>query len=222
MKKRMKNKSLLFAKYLLLPFSLLGSEAAFAEISTLTQEELTDTYIKDTTVIVRPKKMREVTTTIPVTLKVTPLEQTTQSVPEDQTSTTSTISHELSTYDDLNNQWALENSIAPQLPPTTTEFITLPASEEALELIRSNYGSQQGVIDGKPIDLTTLPFLPNLQPANQGNIPAGSSYQTTDSSFTINIPNAGNIRSQQVASPNGEIGVNITPSNIEYTINLPR
>ena len=209
-------------KFLLLPLSVIINEAALAEISTLTAEELTDTYIEDTTVLVRPQKPQEPKTSIPVTLKVTPLEKTAQTLPEDQTGSLTAISNELSTYDDLNNQRALENNLSPQLPFPTTEFITSPPSEAALGLIRSNYGSQQGVIDGQPIDLTTLPFLSNLQPANPGDIPAGTSYQTTENSFTINIPNVGNFKSQQIASPNGEIGVNVTPSNIEYTINIPR
>jgi hypothetical protein len=222
MKTKMNIKPIKFAKFLLLPFSVLINEAAFAEISTLTSEELTDTYIQDTTVIVRPKKPQEPRTSIPLTIKVTPLEKTAQALPEDQTGSFTSISHELSTYDDLNNQRALENNLSPQLPFPTTEFLTSPPSEAALGLIRSNYGSQQGVIDGKPIDLTTLPFIPSLQVAHPEDIPAGVSYTTTERSFTIKIPNTGNFNSQTIASPNGEIGVNVTPSNIEYTINIPR
>ena len=222
MKTKMNIKPIKFAKFLLLPFSVLLNEAAFAEISTLTSEELTDTYIQDTTVIVRPQKPQETKTSIPVTLKVTPLEKTALTLPEDQTGSLTSISHELSTYDDLNNQRALENNLSPQLPFPTTEFITPPPSEAALGLIRSKYGSEQGVIEGKPFDLTTLPFIPILTVANPEDIPAGVGYTTTERSFTINFPNTGNFNSQTIASPNGEIGVNVTPSNIEYTINIPQ
>ncbi len=222
MKTKMNVKPIKFAKFLLLPFSVLINEAAYAEISTLTSEELTDTYIQDTTVIVRPRKSQESKTSIPVTLKVTPLEKTSQTLPEDQTGSLTTISHELSTYDDLNNQRALENNLSPQLPFPTTEFLTPPPSEAALGLIRSKYGKEQNVIDGQPIDLTTLPFMPSLQVANPENIPAKVGYTTTERSFTIKIQNNGNFNSQTIASPNGEIGVNITPDNIEYTINIPR
>ncbi|MFT6189510.1 MAG: hypothetical protein ACJARQ_001927 [Oleispira sp.] len=222
MKTKMNIKPIKFAKFLLLPFSVLINEAAFAEISTLTSEELTDTYIQDTTVIVRPRKSQESKTSIPVTLKVTPLEKTSQTLPEDQTGSLTSISHELSTYDDLNNQRALENNLSPQLPFPTTEFLTPPPSEAALGLIQSKYGERQGVIDGQPIDLTTLPFMPSLQVANPEDIPAKVGYTTTERSFTIKIPNNGNFNSQTIASPNGEIGVNVTPDNIEYTINIPR
>lgn len=222
MKTKMNIKPIKLAKCLLLPFSVLINEAAFAEISTLTSEELTDTYIQDTTVIVRPQKPQESKTSIPVTLKVTPLEKTSQTLPEDQTGSLTSISHELSTYDDLNNQRALENNLSPQLPFPTTEFITSPPSEAALGLIRSKYGKEQGVIDGQSIDLTTLPFMPSLLVANPEDIPAKVGYTTTERSFTIKIPNSGNFNSQTIASPNGEIGVNVTPSNIEYTINIPR
>lgn len=222
MKTKMNIKPIKFATFLLLPFSVLINEAAFAEISTLTAEELTDTYIEDTTVLVRPQKAQEPKTSIPVTLKVTPLEKTAQTLPEDQTGSLTSISHELSTYDDLNNQRALENNLSPQLPFPTTEFLTPPPSEAALGLIRSKYGKEQNVIDGQPIDLTTLPFMPSLQVANPENIPAKVGYTTTERSFTIKIQNNGNFNSQTIASPNGEIGVNITPDNIEYTINIPR
>ncbi len=218
MKTKMNIKPIKFAKFLLLPFSVLLNEAAFAEISTLTSEELTDTYIQDTTVIVRPQKPQETKTSIPVTLKVTPLEKTALTLPEDQTGSLTSISHELSTYDDLNNQRALENNLSPQLPFPTTEFITPPPSEAVLGLIRAKYG----LSEGKPFDLTTLPFRPSLQVANPEDIPAKVGYTTTERSFTIKIPNNGNFNSQTIASPNGEIGVNVTPDNIEYTINIPR
>lgn len=205
-----------------LPLLLLVNSIAWAEISSLSSEELTDTYIKDTTVIVRQQKPENTSSSVPVKLKVTPLEEATQLLPQDQTHTVSSISYELSTYDDLNNQRALDNNLAPPLPLATTIFIKDPTSEIALQAIRNNYGAAQGVFDGKPIDLTTLGFLPTLTPDRPEDIPAGTSYQSTASSFTIRIPNLGNFNSQQIASPNGEIGVNITPSHIEYTLNLPK
>lgn len=209
------------AKYAL-PLLFLMSTGAWAEISSLTSEELTDTYIKDTTILVRQQKPQEVSTSIPVKLKVTPLEQATQVLPENQSAALASVSHELSTYDDLNNFRALENNLAPQLPNASTIFLKDPASEAALQLIRGSYGEEQGVYTGQPIDLATLPFLDTLTPSNPGAVPPELEYQTTESSFTIKIPNLGNFNTQQISSPNGEIGVNITPSNIEYTLNLPR
>jgi hypothetical protein len=197
---------------------LLATSIAWSEISSLTSEELTDTYIKDTTVIVRQQRPEEPTTKIPVKLKVTPLEEATQVLPQDQTHTLSSISHELNTYDDLNNQRALENNLAPQLPLATTEFLKAPVSEALLDQIRNAYGLEAG----SPVDLTSLTFQPTLGPTSPEDIPVGSSYQISESSFTIRIPNTGNFNSQQIASPNGEIGVNVTPSHIEYTLNLPK
>jgi hypothetical protein len=214
--KSMNKNPILNVKYAVM-LLLLANTATWAEISSLSSEELTDTYIKDTTVIVRQQKTQDASPTMPVKLKVTPLEQATQLLPEDQTHSTSIISHELSTYDDLNNQRALENNLTPQLPIATTEFLKAPLSESVLNQVRQAYG----IGAGESVDLTALPFLTNLTPANPGNIPAGSSYQSTESSFTIRIPNIGNYNTQQIASPNGEIGVNVTPSHIEYTLNLP-
>jgi hypothetical protein len=217
MKKSMKKIPIISVSYVI-TLLLLFNTAAWAEISSLSSEELTDTYIQDTTVIVRQPKPQEVTQSVPVKLKITPLEQPTQVLPEDQTHSISAISHELSTYDDLNNQRALENNLAPQLPIATTEFLRAPIPESVLNQVRQAYG----IGAGEAVDLTALPFLTNLTPANPGKIPTGSSYQSTESSFTIKIPNLGNFNSQQIASPNGEIGVNVTPSHIEYTLNLPK
>jgi hypothetical protein len=201
-----------------IPLLLLVNSIAWAEISSLSSEELTDTYIKDTTVIVRQQKPENKSPSVPVKLKVTPIEEATQLLPQDQTHTVSAISHELSTYDDLNNLRALDNNLAPQLPFATTEFLKAPASAAVLDQVRQAYG----ISAGETVDLTSLPFLTNLTPTNPGDIPVGSSYQSTASSFTIRIPNLGNFNSQQIASPNGEIGVNVTPSHIEYTLNLPK
>lgn len=218
MRKTMTNKSSIISARNSFPFLLMISAMSWAEISSLSTEELTDTYIKDTTVIVRQKEAVETTPSTPVNLKVTPLEEATQVLPQDQTHTLSSITHELTTYDDLNSQRALDNNLAPQLPLATTEFLRAPVSEAVLNDIRQAYG----IDAAQPVDLTALPFLATMAPANPSEIPVGSSYQTTASSFTIRIPNLGNFNSQQIASPNGEIGVNVTPSHIEYTLNLPK
>lgn len=192
--------------------------AAWAEISSLTLEELTDTYIKDTTVIVRQKKEQYVTSSLLVKLKVTPIEQATQLLPEDKIHSISAISHESSTYDDLNNQRALENNLTDQFPIATKEFLNEPLSEELLNTIRQVYG----VGATENFDISTLPFLSNLIPSNPGDIPAGTSYQSTENSFSITIPNTGNFNSQQIITPNGEININVNSSSIEYILNLPK
>ncbi|MFT4907302.1 MAG: hypothetical protein ACI978_001380 [Oleispira sp.] len=213
----MKKIPLLSAKCTL-PLLLLVNTVAWGEISSLSSEELTDTYIKDTTIIVRQQKTQEVSSSIPVKLKVTPLEQATQVLPEDQSGSLASVSHELSTYDDLNNFRALDNNLALQLPIATTEFLKAPLSESVLNDVRQAYGIEPG----ERFNLEALSFLTNLAPARKEDIPVGSSYITTENSFTIKIPNIGNFNSQQISSPNGEIGVNITPDNIEYTLNLPK
>lgn len=214
----MTNKSSIISARNSFPFLLMISAMSWAEISSLSTEELTDTYIKDTTVIVRQKEAVETTPSTPVNLKVTPLEEATQVLPQDQTHTLSSITHELTTYDDLNSQRALDNNLAPQLPLATTEFLRAPVSEAVLNDIRQAYG----IDAAQPVDLTALPFLADLPLDNPNKVPVGSSYKYDANSFTITIPNLGNFNSQQIASPNGEIGVNVTPSHIEYTLNLPK
>jgi len=199
---------------------LLASSFTWAEISSLSSEELTDTYIKDTTVIVRQPKQAEPSTKVPVKLKVTPLEQAAQVLPEDQTHQVSSISHELSTYDDLNSFRALDNDIQIPLPATTTEFLKAPLNDDLITLFKN----QLGVDITNSADLTNEGFNVNLANNINSSLPVGSlnSISANEQSFTLTIPNNGNFNSQQIQSPNGEIAVNVTPSQIQYTINLPK
>lgn len=195
-----------------------ASSLSWAEISSLSSEELTDTYIKDTTVIVRQPKEENATTKIPVKLKVTPLEEAAQVLPDDQNNQMASISNELSTYDDLNNFRALDNDLQIDLPPASTQFLRAPASAEAINEIRAAYK-----IPGN-IDLTTLTFNGNVAESilNKDGNPPNIPLTADGESMTISIPNLGNFNTQQIQSPNGEISVNVTPSTIQYTINLPK
>jgi hypothetical protein len=195
-----------------------ASSLSWAEISSLSSEELTDTYIKDTTVIVRQPKEENATTKIPVKLKVTPLEETAQVLPDDQNNQMASISNELSTYDDLNNFRALDNETQIPLPPATTEFLQAPTSQTLLDQVRLAYDIESEL----PVDLTNLNFEPVNPPLAADPVLASSVLSTDDRSLTLRIPNNGNFNSQQIQTPNGEISVNVTPDFINYTINLPK
>jgi len=197
---------------------VLASTAAWSEISTLTASELTDTYIKDTTVIVRPEQApAEPVDKVRVKLKVSPLEETAKILPHDEEMDLAAISPELNSYTELNEQAALSRNLQ-ALPLVSTDFLTAPPSEDTLAKVRLAYG----IPSGEPIDLTTLTFLPDLRPTLGNPNPGGVTSSTTESSFTITIPNTGNFNSQNIATPNGEIGVSVTPSQIVYTLNLPK
>ena len=196
---------------------VLASTAAWSEISTLTASELTDTYIKDTTVIVRPEQApKDPIEKVRVKLKISPAEETTKIRPHDEEMDLAAMSPELNSYTELNEQAALSRNLQ-TLPLVSTEFLTAPPSETTLNQVRAAYG----IGAGEPVDLTSLPFLTNLTPNLGLPNPGNATYNTTADSFTIRIPNTGNFNSQNIASPNGEIGVNVTPSHIEYTLNLP-
>jgi hypothetical protein len=202
-------------------FLLLASTSAWSEISTLTPSELTDTYIKDTTVIVRPTQTtQEANEQIKVKLKVSPLEETASLLPQTSEGefSASLMNSELNSYTELNEQAALSTNLQPAVPLATTEFLTRPPSDAALNQIRTAYGLDRGA----PVDLTSLSFLPTLLPDIDLPNPGNAQYSTTPDSFTIRIPNSGNFNSQNINSPNGEIGINVTPSHIEYTLNLPK
>lgn len=198
---------------------LLASTSAWSEISSLSASELTDTYIKDTTVIVRPEQpTQDVNEKVRVKLKVSPLEETASTVPNESEAKLSAISEDINSYTELNEQAALSTNLQPTLPAVTTQFITPQPSEEALTQIRNAYG----IDSDTAIDLTSLSFkdtlIPDIGLPNTGD----AQYSTTSDSFTISIPNTGNFNSQNITSPNGEIGINVTPSRIEYTLNLPK
>jgi hypothetical protein len=197
---------------------LLVNVTAFAGMSSLSLEELTNTYIQDTAVIVRQQKTKKVVSSLRMSLKVSPLKQAKQVLPETKIDSFSAVNQGLSTYEELNNQSTLKSTLAPQLPSATTEFLTEPLLESFSSQIRQVYGFEVG----KAVNLSNLPFLINLAPSNLREIPMGLRYQFTESSFTINIPNAGNFNSLQFTTPRGESGVNSVPPNIEYILNLPR
>jgi len=196
-----------------------ASALASAEISSLTSEELTDTYIKDTTVIVQQEKAEESEAeSIPVTLTVTPLEKGAQVLPDDPTHRVSSINNELDSFTDLSNQVAIDQALLQPAPDATTKFLRPPIDEATLNAVRAAYGLESG----EPVDLANLEFLPALTPAQPGDLPANTGYATTPSSFTIRIPNTGNHNSQQISSPNGEVSVNVNSQFIEYTLNIPQ
>jgi hypothetical protein len=198
---------------------MVSSTLAWSEISSLTASELTDTYIKDTTVIVRPAQApTEPVDKVRVTLKVSPIEETTQVLSSDEERDLAAISEELNSYTELNERAALTANLQSTFPIATTDFLTAPPSDSVLNQVRAAYGLDPGA----PVDLASLSFLSNLTPDLGLSNPSNASYSTTSDSFTIRIPNVGNFNTQNIASPNGEVGVNVTPSHIEYTLNLPR
>ena len=198
---------------------MFSSTFVWSEISTLTASELTDTYIKDTTVIVRPTQApTEAVDKVRVKLKISPLEETTQIRPHDDEKHLAAISEELNSYTELNEQAALSTNLQLLTSIPTTEFLTTPPSADILNQVRAAYGLEPG----SQVDLTSLSLLPDLKPTLGLANPSNAEFTTTPSSFTIRIPNTGNFDSQSIASPNGEIGVNVTPGHIEYTLNLPK
>ncbi|MBL4797753.1 MAG: hypothetical protein JKY50_10085 [Oleispira sp.] len=198
---------------------MLASTLSWSEISTLTASELTDTYIKDTTVIVRPTQApKESVEKVRVNLKVSPIDEPTQIRPHDDERNLAAMSQELNSYTELNERAALSTNLQTSLPITSTQFLTPQPSNDVLNRIRAAYGLDSSA----PVDLTSLPFLSNLTPTLGLENPGNATYSTSPDSFTIRIPNTGNFNTQNIASPNGEIGVNVTPSHIEYTLNLPR
>jgi hypothetical protein len=62
--------------------SCLGATTATAEVKSLSSSELTETYIKDSTVIITPKQSSQTTTTSVSSITIAPVENTDQDIQE--------------------------------------------------------------------------------------------------------------------------------------------
>lgn len=197
------------------------SAGSIADIETLSQDELTDTYIKDTTVLVKQKEAEpEPVATATVQLKVSPIEKEAQVLPQDPIHNLDPISNEMQSYEYLNQNAALANGAIPnvQIPMTLTD------QQAAMrdEFIRSKLN----LAPNEPIDPSALSFNYDgyfddrqkvLNNGQTGNLPTVSA-----NSITFTIPNSMGAATQQHTSPNGEVSVNVTPSKIEYILTAPR
>lgn len=193
--------TLLFAGTLLLPGVTL------AEIREIPAEEMTEAYIKDTTVIVRKKKTEENGTGTEV--KVKPLaDQFSEGESLNANRSDSGGAADNYQAEMINNDLAIRNS-------------TGYDATDPLQAQREAYLRQVlGLDPGAPIDYNKLAFPTNV--STDITPPAGIGSVITPGQFSISIPNNGNYQSQNIQTPGGEYQVNITPSNITFTLNLPQ
>lgn len=209
------NKPLCFLSASLLSLSFISP--AWSDIESLSQEELTDTYIKDTTVLVKNQQAKpEPVASTTVNLKVSPIEQEAQVLPQDPIHKGQPFSNELLSYDYLNQNTALANGEIPQI-----EFALPLQDPNAIrrdETLRAKYN----LSPNEPIDYASLVGREtafNVTGAATNNS-AGGLGSFDGSSITITIPNLNGANTQNHSSPNGEISVDVTPSQISYTLNL--
>lgn len=121
------------AKLLLLSAILLPG-ISFAEVTSLSSSELTETYIKDSTIIVTPKKQAETQQKTYSSLTIAPIENTDQDISELQNSENHLSGTETSTLlnDEILRNASVDSVFVPELVvniPSYQELITPPVAE---------------------------------------------------------------------------------------------
>jgi hypothetical protein len=198
---------------LILPASILISASVQAEITEIPPEEMTEAYIKDTTVIVRRQ----------------PAAQKAENGQEDASLRVSPLDKPYSESDPLNGGTEVPSQIADQylseqrdnalLTQSTYDFHT-PALDPQQALREEYLRDVLGLEPGTPIDYGNLQFPTNITP--DVTPPAGLGYNIAPGQFAISIPNSDNINAQTHQTPGGEYRIDVTPSEIIFTINLPQ
>ena len=121
------------AKIILLS-ALLIPGMSVAEVTSLSSSELTETYIKDSTIIVTPKKQAETQQKTYSSLTIAPIENTDQDISELENTQNHVSSTRTSTLlnDEILRNASVDSVFAPELVvniPSYQELITPPVAE---------------------------------------------------------------------------------------------
>lgn len=196
---------------LLLLSALLLPGLSFAEVTSLSSSELTETYIKDSTIIVTPKKQAETQQKTYSSLTIAPIENTDQDMSELQNSqnhlsgtTTSTLLN-----DEILRNASVDSVFVPELVvniPTYEELITPPMAEI---LDDPRYTVPEGDFDFTYVGGTNSNEL-------------GISRQGDEFTFSIgNLPQIDNINLPH-AIDEGPLRIDPRPGGgFDLTINIP-
>ena len=195
-----------------LSLSIAASPLTFAEITEIPAEEMTESYIRDTTVIVRKKAPTQQNERRSIIL-VSPLED---DFSEGESTSQSTIDmreqYEAMPYD-MTAQTEYEFArISQSIPDTPVYDHDKFVNEAALR-------SALGLEEGTPIDYENLSLSNAVYP--DGAVPP-SELAISPYSFEIVIPNAGNLAPESHSTPNGDFDINVTPDEIRFQFNSPR
>jgi hypothetical protein len=114
--------------------ALLLSTTGFAEVSSLSSSELTETYIRDSTIIVTPKKQADTQQKTYSSLTIAPIENSDQDISELQNTQNHQSGKQTSVLlnDEILRNASIDSIFAPELVaniPTYQERITPPIAE---------------------------------------------------------------------------------------------
>lgn len=202
----------------------ITSFSAMADIrqsaNELNAEEMTSAYIRDTTVILR---QQPIATEPMVNSNDEAAPQTVQvrvARLDDLYSDMDNIDHSALTQ----SLAALDDNVLQALMERREQQLRQQESAYDNGLLDPNLAQSEAYLRqvlnipaNQPIDYSNLGFpadLPIIVP------PSGIEYTNTTRQFTLAIPNNG-YAEQAFQTPGGEYQVNITPDQIQFTINLP-
>ncbi len=192
----------------------LLAASAVADIQEIPPEEMTEAYIRDTTVVVPQQNQNSSATA--ATVKVAPLEDlpgSNQATPGDDRSARPDLTPAAEQY--------LSEQRDRQLQQQQQLGFTQPQPTDANIAAREAYlRDLLGLKAGQPIDYNNLKFpVPSTLPT----VPTGlTGYELKADQFSISIPNTNNHPALTQQTPGGEMKVDVTPSDIIFTINLPQ
>lgn len=199
-------------KIVLIAAALLSAYTAQAEIQEISQQEMTDTHIRDTTVII-PKRATPTEPKAPIHVKITPIDQTElDSLPD--TTQGNQNRPDLTPLTDTYLSEQRERSLLQQQSNVPSQLYDASRAERERNL--NNIWQQFNLQGDIPNDYRDLTFPTNVE------MPAGSNMFMDANQFSISIPNTGDYRPSTQKTPNGEYQVDITPDNIKFIINLPK
>ena len=191
--------------------ALLLPGLSFAEVTSLSSSELTETYIKDSTIIVTPKKQADTQQKTYSSLTIAPIENTDQDISELQNSqnhlsgtTTSTLLN-----DEILRNASVDSVFVPELVvniPTYEELITPPMAEI---LDDPRYTVPEGDFDFTYVGGTNSNELGISRQGNEFTFSIGNLPQID----TINLPHA---------VDEGPLRIDPRPGGgFDLTINIP-
>lgn len=187
---------------------------AMADIKEIPPEEMTEAYIRDTTVVVPQQNQSQSATK--ATIKVAPLENLSDNDnpgPGDDRSARPDLTPAAEQY--------LSEQRDRQLQQQQQPGFTQPQPTDANIAAREAYlRDLLGLKADQPIDYNNLKFpVPSTLPP----VPTGlTGYELKADQFSISIPNTNNHPALTQQTPGGEMKVDVTPSDIIFTINLPQ
>ena len=192
----------------------LASGITSAEIKEIPPEEMTEAYIKDTTVIVRKQKPVEEGSDKTSVIKVSPLEQEfsegTALQQQNPASSANLPQESLYLTEQRETELLNQQMYAIQGPGAD------PLKQVRDEALRTALNLQPG----EEIDYDNLSF-PSSIPSNVIP-PIGTDVATSPDHFVISIPNNGNYNTNNYVTPGGEYEINITPDEITFRLNTPQ